>query len=288
MTLDFAVMTTDTSKDNSASWAWRDNIGLLAGTGSVAFIAVRLLSVAGGDPETAYTILQSQGTATIVVGSLISLVGLVAVPVAIAFMRYAYVHQPTDSNDRTSSYSLALSSGLALIAIYTAPAGELVASVVVALVFGYWTSRLFHRKTELDNSKRFSFKVISPHLLIIYFITIMIINVASVNPWLPSESISIKGGAPFSGFILSEGGTNALILTADPIGIVQLPRQDITGTAQCEMPEYAYKYATFGELLARVTHYFPDLRYPACPSGLSPAWGLTLAKTGTQRSGPRS
>jgi hypothetical protein len=49
-----------------STWNWKEHAPLLISAFSVAFIAIRLVSISNGETETAYGILQASGTATVV------------------------------------------------------------------------------------------------------------------------------------------------------------------------------------------------------------------------------
>src|SRR6516162_5323714 len=68
---------------------WEISLGALAvGVASTVLVALRLLSVADFNPATAYGIVQSSGTANVIIGTVISLVPSIAIIAASGLVVY--------------------------------------------------------------------------------------------------------------------------------------------------------------------------------------------------------
>ena len=65
-------------------WEWKEHIPLLIGCLSLLFVGARLFSISGGDLETADAILQASGTATIIIGAFMPLIGPIFLVVGVA------------------------------------------------------------------------------------------------------------------------------------------------------------------------------------------------------------
>jgi hypothetical protein len=113
------------------------NLALLAGFLSVVFVAVRLLSVTGFDPETAYAVLQAQGTGSVIVGSLVPIAGLILFPVGfvLTFISYTRILKKNDYLENPEIY-ISRGAGwlLLIIGLATAPIVILAVSVLVSFV----------------------------------------------------------------------------------------------------------------------------------------------------------
>jgi hypothetical protein len=72
---------------DSNYWNWTEHLALMIGGVSTLLIAVRLLSAADFAPETAYAILQSNGTTAVIVGTLIPLIGPAAATLTVLIGR---------------------------------------------------------------------------------------------------------------------------------------------------------------------------------------------------------
>jgi hypothetical protein len=55
---------------------WKEHLPLLVGAASTIFVALRILSVANFNPETAYALLQTAGTAQVILGAILAAVDI--------------------------------------------------------------------------------------------------------------------------------------------------------------------------------------------------------------------
>jgi hypothetical protein len=79
------------TSDKNDDWKWlKDNSTAFIALLSVAVVAIRLLAVSRGDPETAYAILQIGGTGSVLIATLVSTLGLLAIPGSATFGFYAW------------------------------------------------------------------------------------------------------------------------------------------------------------------------------------------------------
>jgi len=236
------------------SW-WNDNSAVIVGILSVAVVSIRLLSVSRGDPETAYAILQVGGTGTVLTATLLSTLGLIAIPACMILAFYA--QRARAKNLSTASYQLGFSAIiLSYIALYMSP--------IIFLIYGLATGTmllLFIIFTEPDKEEvgRSFRDVIAGYLIFMIFYGLF-----SPTPWLPSQAITVAGQRPFSGYVLSQANGETTILTSNPEGIISTPSKSIQATEQCIPHLYLWEQATFFDWLE---HQLGRLMtYPSCPS----------------------
>jgi hypothetical protein len=239
-------------------------MSLLVGVGSVAFIAIKLLTVAGGDPETAYAILQSQGTGAVLVGSLVSVVGLIAAPFAFVLILHGLKPHRGVPSGPAMSHFYVIGFGLLMVSVVTAPAGLLIESVVCALLLTAAITAM-HARFGSKARVRFPFNLASANFTLAYAMSIIIIGLISSSPWLPAENISLRHNLSFTGYVLSDSNGRILVLTYDPTGVVQFPQGDILGTRECEPHDYKWFQATPWELISGVLDSGLRAYYSACP-----------------------
>jgi hypothetical protein len=98
----------------------REHLPLLVGIISTLFIAIRILSAAGFDPETAYAIIQAGGAASVILGAALSSVGEISLIIAlISAERYFFHPQTTVVGRHLNTISLIVSG---IVCLFTAPA----------------------------------------------------------------------------------------------------------------------------------------------------------------------
>ena len=253
------------------------NWPVLAGVFSVGFVAARLLGASAHDPETAYAILQIQGTGNVIAGSLISGFGLIAAPLAvISFCAYKIRRDPNKA-------SLAWLAGIFgfIIVAYTAPFGIFTALVALTAVFSFalWLIRIMFcyiaRRKNKDSPPRARLSVYE--MTAIYLgLTLLFFTVARLPPWLPAENIIWKGST-LTVYVLSQDPAITYILQENPVRIGRLPTSEVTSQWYCSTPGYVFGDEPLVQLLRRIGFLNPGDApiYPRCldielPFGTSP------------------
>lgn len=241
--------------------AWRHNWTLLIGLFSVAFIAVRLLAAATGDPETAYAILQATGSGSVVVGSLIPAVGLLVFPLAV--IGFSYNLSRKAFHDRSQALLMLATFALSLVVTtLTAPAIPLVLSIgtTLASVIFTATTPFSTLRQRMHNSKDLW---PSPYALIsVYAATAIVFTAVSSTMWLPTQNIITKERPGFSAYVLSQNDQNTWILTQYPTSVVQVPTKEIITMQICKTPDYRSQEETITELLGNSRN--SGAFYPRC------------------------
>jgi hypothetical protein len=250
------------SGNNGSSW-WQDNSAVIIAALSVAVVAIRLLSVSRGDPEIAYTILQSGGTGNVLIATLTSTLGLLAIPICAALGLDAADTWGTRHISARFHLSFAALLALLYIVFYMAPVGLLLLSICFAL-FMYLIWLLAPGRRQNRHETLFRPKTFVIIGICIYTLFLLVYEVSSPTPWLPVQKISIAGGIPFTGYVLSETNGLTSILTSKPEEVIYLRNQSILYSMPCIPPLYLEEQATLAYLFE---HYRGKLfTYTNCPS----------------------
>ena len=259
MTQDGVTQNQETSNKND-DWEWlKDNSTAIIAVLSVAIVAIRLLAVARGDPQTAYAILQIGGTGSVLIATLVSALGLLAVPACATFGFYAWrtAGDTPSGSSILSTRVILLSAGGAvmfLIALDMSPVILLLWSIVFLGIQTIIAVRVRDGREKL-------LILIS---VVVYVVGILIYEGVSPTPWLPVQTITVAEQSPFSGYILSQANGQTSILTRVPEGVITIPSQEITTIEQCTPHFYLLEQAT---LLDLVENFFHELvTYKPCPS----------------------
>ena len=262
-----AIETPEPVKTDSRSIApLLKNWPLLAGVFSVGFIAARLLGASAHDPETAYAILQIQGTGNVIAGSLISGVGLIVAPLAvISFCAYKIRRDP----NKASLAWLAGIFGIFIVA-YTAPFGIFTALVALtaasSLILWIMRSIFCWYARQKNNGgpprARLSFYEITA----IYLgLTLLFFTSYVLPPWLPAENIMV-GKSTITAYVLSQDPTTTYILQENPVKIIRLPTSEIISQTYCSTSGYLIGDEPLVQLLRRIGFLAPGQApiYPRC------------------------
>jgi hypothetical protein len=237
---------------------WQDNSPVIIGILSVAVVAIRLLGVSRGDPQIAYAILQAGGTGNVLIGTLVSTLGLLAIPSLAAFGFHTFKHRRDKS---LVEFHVLLAGSLAMlyIALYMAPIDFLVLGMVEAVAAVAAALILTRREQESswDGTKILSI------FICIYVSVVLLFELASPTPWLPIQAISVAG-QKFSGYVLSQADGQTSILTYNPDLVISVPSQRILVATQCTPHYYIEEQATIVYMFERLINKLTD--YPACPS----------------------
>jgi hypothetical protein len=242
---------------------WQDNLPVIIGILSVAVVAIRLMGVARGDPAIAYAVLQAGGTGNVLIGTLVSSLGLLAIPTFAALLFYALRVEKKHTLPRHILLTAAFC--VLYIAVYTAPASSFIISilVVVLVTFVWLFARVLGRKWQKLGRKwkRTTFLSVS---ISIYIGLVAVYEMVTPTPWLPIQSISLAGRTPFSGYVLSEADGETSILTSNPDGVITVRAQSVQATKQCIPHFYLEEQATIVYLVEQWRRKLTN--YPPCPS----------------------
>ena len=239
------------NKDSSA-W-WKDNSTVIIAILSVAVVAIRVLGASRGDPEIAYAIIQAGAAGTVLIATLVSTLGLLAIPASAVFVFYTWRERGT--RPRSTNFILLGSVSVAMfyMAFNMAPVGFLVLSMLLVAVMAFlWRFRKNQKLKSfvvwlgfhVDDTKAFLFIGIC-----LYILGIFLYELLSPTPWLPVQSISIPGQT-FEGYVLSQGNGQTSILTSNPEEVISKPSQSILpATMQCTPSRFLEEQATLVYLI---------------------------------------
>jgi hypothetical protein len=241
-------------KKDDWKW-WKDNSTVIIAVLSVAVVAVRLLGVARGDPEIAYAILQIAGTGTVLIATLVSTLGLLAIPAFAIFAFYARQSFAKERNFSSTQFQLLLASSFAMlvIALYMSPV------FLLAYSLAWWIPLVILSLTIPTTGARYLFIFVFA-----YVVGIFLYGLFSPTPWLPVQAISVAGRKPFAGYVLSQANGITSILTSDPEGVISPPSKSVLSIGQCTPPRYQLEQGTLFDWFEHVDHKL--MIYPACPS----------------------
>jgi hypothetical protein len=256
---------------------WAIGVGLL----STLFIALRIMSAAWFNPDTAYAILQAGGAGSVFVGAALSSIGSVAPIVATAPI---LVLQVIKNDDRHVIRDAAIAIGViaGIVSIVAAPI-LVVLSTFIPWGAMLWMTRSTYKKitkarhllAEGDAEaaekivknlegimqrhkligKLAKWKYGSRIVLASYALPALLV-VFNLTMWLPIENITIGHDKPRTAFVLSYDGNDAVLLISQTRAIEYVPSDEITMQQVCNS----------GNLLAEksLLSLLASPHYPSC------------------------
>jgi hypothetical protein len=252
----------------------KENAAALIALVSTFFVAMRVFSVAGYSLTTAYGILQAGGTATVVIGAALSLIGLIHL--WIVSQSLTWLH---DAPARTSHIKRNMVIGLiacfTIIAVFSSPVAGLAMIALILLFELYFNFPTRSRKeaARLNSQitpaeweayfKERGLKLKKPSKLPVGMAIILAVSfftiVGNTTPWLPSEEITLTNAKPVTGYVLSLSDQFMAVLLPYGRGISYINTADIK----------ARKICTIG-FTGLIWRSLPDLTtsqpYQPCPS----------------------
>ena len=254
-------------------WDWKDHIPVLIAGFSVLFIGLRLYSISGGDFETADAIMQASGTATIVIGAIMPIIGFIAFASGV-FVLSLFLNRSVELSPRQPAILAALF--LLAVGVLTVPflfvydAIAIVAVIFVLWNLTTWVVGYLTRHQRFPGSRRIlklrkyltgrSYMVVCFYILTIGSFLIVVTNNV---PWVPAEIITSTARPQFTGFVLNESDVDMTILTLNRRQIVHIPPSKVLGQTVCREKGVAYSGLQVETVLTLVSQNIQQ-RYPPC------------------------
>lgn len=228
---------------------WWDHLGLLLSGALFVLVLVRVLFAAGFDTTTAMAILQHGGTANVVLGSTFaSLPLLTSLMTGHVVARFVFGPRPG------LTWLPLLLLGLVLAVAYVALVAF--AAVAILIVLGlliHWCRR---GKSTPPTAPVTEEEVPDQSLLTTGLLFLVLLPM-SASSWLPTEELSVRGSASFTGYVLASEGADTYLLTEEVPEHVQSVPTEYLKRRLCQTEEVWYGI-TLWDLQQRD-------RYPECP-----------------------
>jgi Ca2+/Na+ antiporter len=209
--------------------------------------------------ETADGILQSGGTANVIIGAIIPLLGLIT-PTAIVILRLLFIANRIGEHSKAITIAAMILLGLTSLIIspawYLLPIPVYVIASVLPLIFPANKTRS-DRISNLEDRTRNNAtdkprqparhrqrnprERFTAFWVVVYIAFAFVSLVSESAPWVPSEIIAAKGfNHSFTGYIFSETDTDVTILTARTKTIIHIRTSDLISRTVCEQRGIAY------------------------------------------------
>jgi hypothetical protein len=215
-------------------------VALVFGGVSTILVALRLLIVAKANPETAYAILQTGGTANVVIGTVLSLIPSIALIgasyLAVGRIWVRFSRSP-DSSELTQAEELGIWTSICalfLIAILTIPFRYSLApaAVVVALIL----ARIFRDRIEKARTEKKTWVGRVVKLAAGLIAAGLLAGVIIAPPWMPAEQLTFTTASkykPVAGYVLDQSQTGLTVLSIDPRQIMYFGPKDLLSETAC-------------------------------------------------------
>ena len=245
----------DTSSRSSIS---NLRLGALASVSAATtvLVALRLISVAKFNPETAYGILQASGTGNVIIGTVISLIPSIAIIVALYLISMRVLFRPKTTPEAeftrwTFIFMLALIALLTIplrYVIYAGPGILAFLALIVAVAIRTKKGKSQKGKNQKDKAKRRepasetgetepasetgetdylqerrwgkwgTAAAISSAFLVAF---IVMLGVVASPPWMPAERLTLKDHQKIVGYVLAQTQEGLTFMQAGSMNITQ-------------------------------------------------------------------
>jgi hypothetical protein len=204
---------------------WFEKRKLFATILLFGFVFLKVIIVAKGSIPIALGIVQTAGPASIVVGSLLSGLPLVAAALLVVWVRQAYV-------DKTPP-SIALALLALIVCTFMTPWFLLLPSLVFSLI----AAAMSALSEPATNAARVGLAITI--VAVLYATWAVMYGV-----WVPREVISLDSGRSDVGYVLSDDGTWVSMLRSDHSILVRYKEDEVMGRAVCQEHPVSSKYGT--------------------------------------------
>lgn len=180
-------------------------------------VAIRLLAVSAYDLDTAFSLLRTQGTGAVVLGTLLPVVAMIPLITLMVLLTYVLWYQVRTGAKRHKRAE-AISAGLGLLALLTTP------WVLAAGLFLLTVMALGVAACMKPAPPRRLFVSILTGAGALTLLLIVTRSIFSSQPWLPREAI-VSEKATTVGYVL-EHDDEYIVLTDTPRGVFRVPGVD--------------------------------------------------------------
>jgi hypothetical protein len=213
------------------------------GAASTVLVALRLISVAKFNPETAYGILQASGTGNVIIGTLISLIPSIAIIVALYLISMRALSPSVRTTPEAEFTRWTLIFMLALIALLTIPlryviyAGPgiliflaLILAVAIRTKRSVPASETGERsapasetgETRFLQERRWGKKGTAAAIFSAFLVAfIVMLGVVASPPWMPAERLTLNNHQKIIGYVLAQTQEGLTFMQAGSMNITQ-------------------------------------------------------------------
>lgn len=270
------------------AWDWREHLTLILAIASTAIVVVRLLSVAAYDTQTALGIIHATGTGSALIGTAISLAGLLSVLSMVTVAAVFLVNRPRGRVAR--NLLTVLFAALALISFFMS---QLLAFLfAMAVTMTIMTTVLYRiledmrrvarnevggNETRAPKKRRSARHKIPLWRRVISGLAMGVTGlyvatvVLSGEPWVPSERLEIIGEPPVTGYVLAVTGDTVTILLHQPRELRYYKPSAIRARALCtSVPPFVRTVFSSPARVLEISLILEGPRYVECPGYYKP------------------
>ena len=231
-------------KKSASSGSWMSNLHLGAlglGAASTVLVALRLLSVARLNPETAYGILQAGGTGNVLIGTVMSLVPSIAIIGGLYLVLARVFSRAGKPNPLVEFARWTVVFALLIIALLTIPFRYAYVAAPVLIVFVI-TIMMIKRiiradadgKTEYWLDRNWGRRGTYAAVLFAFLVALLLMfGVVFSPPWMPAERLTLNNHQTITGYVLSQTSDGATVMQAKSRKITYYAPGAIKGQAIC-------------------------------------------------------
>jgi hypothetical protein len=229
----------------------REHLALAITVVTPLIVVIRLLAVSGFDNYTALAVLSAQGSANVLVGSLLP-IGILIPQTVFVVAAAMIIRSLNEENDVAARQWFITAMVCGLLAVATSPWPDAIFWVFSSafILYSYWGAP-------------WRFTVWSAA----FFLGIgLVFFLGSPRPWLPTEAVATGKNVGLIGYVLKSDGEHLIILTDSPRGITRVATSNVQSRHYCERPISEDALDNWWRRQPSLLSYLsPEtVRYPSC------------------------
>ena len=236
----------------------RDHLPWAVALGWSGIVAVRIVSVTGGDASAAYTVVGSTAIFSVAMAVAVAVIPAVAYTLTLLFASTLWTHGARASAVGVAALAFA-------VGLLATPILLFVLTPVLAIVISRLGDGARHRATGTFAEKREARRR-SLASAGVFLIVIVLVLVIAPSPWVPAEKIRVEGTTtPMVGYVLSSDEWVTLLTTDRRIRYVKgsaVVSREVCDVGRRVGPDW------LGTLASRTAFsllHFASPELPSCP-----------------------
>lgn len=232
-----------------------NHFGLVLSLATALLVGLRVMAISAFDLQTTLVVVDTQGTAAIVAGSLIPNMMLLPMLVSLLRMVRAALALAEHQRHRSSRFRRAAFVALGAGLLFYPLGGVLILVVVCALALGLawivnwigsWLTRATKGKVSwADADAQRSWlrgrpQVLTGIFFVGVFLGVLLITLSRV-PWVPQERLTY-GDEDVTGYVLNEDASTLTVLQDEPRGVLRMRSdgvsRELCATSKIDFPAW--------------------------------------------------
>lgn len=215
----------------------RHHLALVVSAVMLVTVVLKLVMVAHGSQETIAALLQTAGTVNVALAALLA--ATTNLGLLLAVWAIPHFGEAVREKDPLLVPAVALVASFVIVALL-APwwqaalaVGYLAAMLLAGVPFMLYDRVRRKRRTPREAPRRWEATV----AVAIGAVTLWLIVLASDQPWLPAQRLTLASGEPIVGFVVAEEEDSITVMRDSDRVVVRIPSREVSDRAYCTLDD---------------------------------------------------